>query len=140
MCLSYDEKPLLVYQRLRNAEKHPVFVLKHIKDIPSPIAAARRRWSTQRTSRNVSTEIKPNEGLVNVLDSVSESAIVSGAQTPVESLKSLLSTIIPASAGRGAKREMPPPLNVVSYAVAIYPYVTEQEDEFDVAVCVCGFI
>ena len=140
MCLSYDEKPLLVYQKLKNAEKNPVFVLKHIKDMPSPIAAAQQRRSTQGTSRHVSTDTKPNEGLVNARDAVSESTIVSGVQTPVESLKSLLSTIIPASAGRGAKREMPPPLIVVSYAIAIYPYVAEQEDEFDVAVCVYEFI
>ena len=32
-------------------------------------------------------------------------------------------------------REMPPPTEV-SYAVAIYPYMAEQEDEFDVVVCV----
>jgi len=33
-----------------------------------------------------------------------------------------------------AKREMPPPMSGVSYAVAIYPYMAEQEDEFDVVV------
>ena len=32
-------------------------------------------------------------------------------------------------------REMPPATEV-SYAVAIYPYMAEQEDEFDVVVCV----
>jgi len=37
-CLSYDEKPLLLFQKLKDASKNPVFMLKHIKDIRSPIA------------------------------------------------------------------------------------------------------
>lgn len=40
--------------------------------------------------------------------------------------------------GEGA-REMPPPSSGISYAVAIYPYMAEQEDEFDVIVCVLFF-
>lgn len=131
MCLSYDEKPLLVFQKLKNADKNPVFVLKHVKDIPSPIAAVQQRRLTQATSRHVSTEAKSrNQDL----------ASGSATRTPVEDLRSLLGTIIPASTGRGSKREMPPPLAVVSYAIAVYPYAAEQEDELNVAVYVCGFV
>ena len=39
----------------------------------------------------------------------------------------------PASGALSA-REMPVPSNGVSYAVAIYPYMAEQDDEFDVVV------
>ncbi|KIM43974.1 hypothetical protein M413DRAFT_433200 [Hebeloma cylindrosporum] len=39
-CLTYDEKPLRLFQKLENAKKDPVFALKHIKDIRSPIADA----------------------------------------------------------------------------------------------------
>ncbi|KAL4062485.1 hypothetical protein J3A83DRAFT_1433499 [Scleroderma citrinum] len=126
-CLNFDEKPLLVFQLLRDAEKNPVFVLKHVKDIPSPITAAQRR---RTISERASAEMK-SEDPIGGLDSVSLSAApVDGAQSPVDNLRSLLSTIIPG----GAKREMPPPLAKVSYAIAIYPYVAEQEDEIDVSV------
>ena len=36
--------------------------------------------------------------------------------------------------GASSAREMPVPSNGVSYAVAIYPYMAEQDDEFDVVV------
>ena len=39
-CLSYGEKPLLLFHKLKYASKNPVFMLKHIKDIRSPIASA----------------------------------------------------------------------------------------------------
>jgi protein STE50 len=39
-----------------------------------------------------------------------------------------------SAGGVASAREMPVPSNGVSYAVAIYPYMAEQEDEFDVVV------
>ena len=39
-CLSHDEKPLPLFQKLENARKDPVFTLKRIKDIRSPISDA----------------------------------------------------------------------------------------------------
>jgi protein STE50 len=40
-----------------------------------------------------------------------------------------------SGSGSGSARELPPPSAAgVSYAVAIYPYMAEQEDEFDVVV------
>ena len=72
-------------------------------------------------------------------DTVPESAtLVSGAQRPVDNLTSLLNTIIPASTASGG--EMPPLLPGVSYAIAIYPYVAEQEDELNVSVYACELI
>jgi hypothetical protein len=39
-CLSHDEKPLPLFQKLENAKKDPVITLKRIKDIRSPISDA----------------------------------------------------------------------------------------------------
>lgn len=39
-----------------------------------------------------------------------------------------------SAGGASSAREMPVPSNGVSYAVAIYPYMAEQDDEFDVVV------
>ncbi|KAF7430523.1 Adaptor for signal transduction [Pleurotus ostreatus] len=47
-CLSYDEKPLLLFQKLKDAKKNPVFMLKHIKDIRSPIAVAQQKLAARK--------------------------------------------------------------------------------------------
>src|SRR6202453_2180691 len=49
-CLSYDEKPLLLFQKLKDASKNPVFMLKHIKDIRSPIAVAQQKHAARKAS------------------------------------------------------------------------------------------
>src|SRR6266404_1285075 len=46
-CLSYDEKPLLLFQKLKDAKKNPVFMLKHIRDIRSPIAVAQQKQAAR---------------------------------------------------------------------------------------------
>lgn len=131
ICLNYDKKPLLAFQKLKDAEKNPIFVLKHVKDIPSPIAAARQRRFTQETPMHQSIRARSRENQVSDLHSVPESAtLVGGAQRPVDNLTSLLNTIIPSTSGGG----MPPPLAGVSFAISIYPYVAEQEDELNVSV------
>jgi hypothetical protein len=50
--LSYDEKPLLVFQRLKEAQKSPVFMLRHIKDIKSPIAVAQTKQAQRPPETN----------------------------------------------------------------------------------------
>lgn len=39
-CLSYDEKPLLLFQKLKEAKMNPVFMLRHIRDVKNPIEIA----------------------------------------------------------------------------------------------------
>ena len=139
ICLNYDKKPLLAFQKLEDAEKNPVLVLKHVKDIPSPIAAARQRRLTRETAQHPSIRATSRGDQVSDPDTVPESAtLVGGAQRPVDNLTSLLNTIIPASTASGG--EMPPLLPGVSYAIAIYPYVAEQEDELNVSVYACELI
>lgn len=52
-CLSYDEKPLLLFQKLKDANANPVFMLRHIKDIKSPIAVASAKHAARREKRSV---------------------------------------------------------------------------------------
>ncbi|KAI0367034.1 hypothetical protein BV20DRAFT_1055190 [Pilatotrama ljubarskyi] len=186
-CLSYDEKPLLLFQKLKDAKKNPVFMLKHIKDIRSPIAVAQQKQAARKASATDGSSAKstPTSGAVgqalaqgqNHGQSPSQDGrgrppklqVVSqlpnqapGIMTAVPNGQSgwpeLMSPMVehkgdastdatkgqgdngPTGAAEGTDggtppvlREMPP-ASEVSYAVAIYPYMAEQEDEFDVVV------
>ncbi|KAF8909334.1 hypothetical protein CPB84DRAFT_1765875 [Gymnopilus junonius] len=209
-CLSYDEKPLLLFQKLKDAKKNPVFMLKHIKDIRSPIAVAQQKHAARKassvisqetavtsatnghqkqpsTSRTVhrppklevqdlsastptlSTGLSPQPGWPdgNILSPAGEGLRQEETNVAPGSAVSHLSTSTTYSAMSGSTlvtqnshasrdssatkvngggnaeqinggvsvREMPPASsNGVSYAVAIYPYMAEQDDEFDVVV------
>jgi len=192
-CLSYDEKPLLLFQKLKDAKKNPVFMLKHIKDIRSPIAVAQQKHalrkasiSSEHANSNSSTpsvtpshpskpiaagqgkaiarpprlEVSdlsapappltgttPQAGWPEVVspvvenksveDSASSATLVNLRQSPSASdrTKSATTTLYGSTETESTKREIPPSMGV-SYAVAIYPYMAEQDDEFDVVVCV----
>ncbi|TFK39959.1 hypothetical protein BDQ12DRAFT_518668 [Crucibulum laeve] len=207
-CLSYDEKPLLLFQKLKDAKKNPVFMLKHIKDIRSPIAVAQQKHAARKASSVISNDTTATTATHGHQKAPSTSASRTGnrppklevqdlsAQTPLLSNSlspqpgwpepGILSPAVgndrgdetPASAGTQSAhnsvsttmsgttlmggssnghessmkprinidsgeppssttstREMPlPSSNGVSYAVAIYPYMAEQDDEFDVVV------
>ncbi|KAG8220876.1 hypothetical protein J3R82DRAFT_2373 [Butyriboletus roseoflavus] len=188
-CLSYDEKPLLLFQKLKDAKKNPVFMLKHIKDIRSPIAVAQQKHalrkasiSSEHTGSNSTTpsvtpshpnkpigvgqgkaiarpprlEVSdlstpltgtiPQAGWPEVMSPVAENKsgedgssreIVSATSVNsgqnCDSTKSRSTTLYGSVEAESTKREIPPSMGV-SYAVAIYPYMAEQEDEFDVVV------
>jgi len=61
-CLNYDEKPLLLFQMLKDASKNTVFMLKHIKDVssavqlPTPPRPSRQESSDKLKSPKVSLE------------------------------------------------------------------------------------
>ena len=191
-CLSYDEKPLLLFQKLKDAKKNPVFMLKHIKDIRSPIAVAQQKHALRKASIS-SEHANSNSSTPSVTPSYPNKPIAAGqgkaiarpprlevsdlsapappltGTTPQAGWPEVMSPIIENKSGEDSassrdttsaplvnsvqssdftksrtttsyetestKREMPPSMGV-SYAVAIYPYMAEQEDEFDVVVCV----
>jgi hypothetical protein len=188
-CLSYDEKPLLLFQKLKDAKKNPVFMLKHIKDIRSPIAVAQQKHAARQASSVISHETIVTQGhqkaasmsrnahrppklevqsLATPISSGSNlhpgwsegnaplagehEGMIPGSATTQTSQFSTSTTLVgtgsnghdstklrPGNAdteggGVGGSREMPVASNGVSYAVAIYPYMAEQDDEFDVVV------
>ncbi|KAI0091726.1 hypothetical protein BDY19DRAFT_983959 [Irpex rosettiformis] len=186
-CLSYDEKPLLLFQKLKEAKKNPVFMLKHIKDIRSPIAVAAQKQAARKASSEASLVQSPSlagtpvashtkshdrplppklqvDSRLNNVAPGLNTAVANGSAWPpevmspavenkdqgedpsqaAESSKSHSSTVSMATASSTTLndnesvstanvREIPPSMGV-SYAVAIYPYMAEQEDEFDVVV------
>lgn len=171
-CLSYDEKPLLLFQRLKDAKKNPVFMLKHIKDIRSPIAVAQQKQaarkaseasssasrSTQSHSRSTSRPNKLNTSMHVNSSSNGQSSwpeLMSPATEQKDKMDELgadanklraytsnngASTSSAAAAeseqaeGSSSTARQDTVATGVSYAVAIYPYMAEQEDEFDVVV------
>ncbi|OJA10448.1 hypothetical protein AZE42_05895 [Rhizopogon vesiculosus] len=180
-CLSYDEKPLLLFQKLKDAKKNPVFMLKHIKDIRSPIAVAQQKHALRKAS--VATESSssqsnrtsttgqgktgsrppklevhdfsappltgttPHAGWPEVISPIvekQEQEVLNNRDTCSSTSTTLVGHTSTAEGSKSrttgtadadtSKREMPPPMSGVSYAVAIYPYMAEQDDEFDVIV------
>lgn len=108
-CLSYDEKPLQLWIRLRNAGKHPAFVLKHIDDIKSPIAVIRQRQAERQATSTESYASDLDNAGSDVKDATDTAhSNVRGSPIPAES-------IIGAS-----------------YAVAIFPYWAVAPDELDI--------
>ncbi|KAI0741419.1 hypothetical protein C8Q80DRAFT_1284456 [Daedaleopsis nitida] len=174
-CLSYDEKPLLLFQKLKDAKKNPVFMLKHIKDIRSPIAVAQQKQAARKASAkstptpsagalSAGTTLSPGQDRGRPPLKVDSSlptqtpGLLTGVPNGQSGWPELLSPLVENKGDAGADapklqtdagtsgavegvdggvppvlREMPPATEV-SYAVAIYPYVAEQEDEFDVVV------
>lgn len=162
-------------------------MLKHIKDIRSPIAVAAQKQAARKASSEVSSVLSPPltgtsssraqaherplppklqvDSRLNSVTPGLNTAVNNGSawppevmspavenkdrvddfSQPGESSKSHTSTVSMATASSTTLndnestastvnvREIPPSTGV-SYAVAIYPYMAEQEDEFDVVV------
>jgi protein STE50 len=182
-CLSYDEKPLLLFQKLKDAKKNPVFMLKHIKDIRSPIAVAQQKHAARKasstdgvpsSSTNGKSSTGPGSGHgrsasrppkleVNDISQPIMSGVIPQpgwpeiiSPTTEQKEQDLVSTSHSSSSGMNGSsekargtgggvdsgegnagpvvRDIPVPIAGLSYAVAIYPYMAEQDDEFDVIV------
>ena len=165
-------------------------MLKHIKDIRSPIAVAQQKQAARKASATTdggSAKSTPTPGTAGQSSSHTQThsqspsqdargrppklqvnsqlpnqapGIMTGVPNGQSGWPELMSPMVehkgdtsadasksqgdtgPAGAAEGTEggtppvlREMPP-ASEVSYAVAIYPYMAEQDDEFDVVVCV----
>jgi bZIP factor len=66
-CLSYDEKPLLLFQNFKEAKKNPAFMIRHIKDVRSPIVIAQQKHAVRKASSipltNMTMSDNEREGL-----------------------------------------------------------------------------
>ncbi|WWD18066.1 hypothetical protein CI109_102513 [Kwoniella shandongensis] len=162
-CLSYDEKPLLLFQKLKETGHRPVFMLRHIKDIRSPIAVAQQKQAQKlglpaTSTVNLLPKIKPTS---DTSISPTKATLQPGSgrrddghgQTPnggtFPELPSpgLREGDANGSGSAGGSRSASGPgagmstvldadgnVQNVTYAVAIYPYIADREDEFNVAV------
>ncbi|KAF8479725.1 hypothetical protein DFH94DRAFT_631917, partial [Russula ochroleuca] len=172
-CLSYDEKPLLLFQKLKDASKSPVFMLKHIKDIRSPLTVARQKQAARKASGDsqpashartprpprlqvhlaASANVVPppmtgtsaQPGWSEVMspavynkdreDTTDRERLkgASGSEPPKSAVPHTASAFASSDHNEiGSPAGEVPVTPEISYAVAIYIYMAEQEDEFDV--------
>ena len=176
-----------MFQKLKDSKKNPVFMLKHIKDIRSPIAVAQQKHAARKASSVISQDTlatsghqkngstSRNAGNLTVHDpSASTPTLLTpspnpgwpdgGALSPavdghdpgagpLSAITASHSSASMSASGNGREdssnsyrrtesnepsshsREAPASTGL-SYAVAIYPYMAEQDDEFDVVVYV----
>ncbi|KAG9297965.1 hypothetical protein G9A89_018793 [Geosiphon pyriformis] len=122
-CLSYEEKPLLLFQKLKEQNLNPVFMLKNIKEIKSPFATAQEiinslkaiKAKRRTTLLNKELPPAPHEGSGT---GTSISARSSGLYGDIMEDDQMEVTVVEG--------------NVT--AVAIYPYTPSLEDELQIFV------
>ncbi|KIR67533.1 protein kinase regulator [Cryptococcus bacillisporus CA1873] len=148
-CLSYDEKPLLLFQKLKETGHKPVFMLRHIKDIKSPVYIAHIKQAQKlgfppNTTATLLPKIKPatDTSLSPTKPNTFKPAIprTEDGQTPNGTAFPELPS--PGlrdgdAGGRMSNGQLVDPdgsVVNVTYGVAIYPYCRDREDEFDVPV------
>ncbi|KAE8221282.1 hypothetical protein CF326_g8592, partial [Tilletia indica] len=49
-CVTYEEKPLLLFQKLKESKQNPIFMLRHIRDVKNPIALAKAKAEARKGS------------------------------------------------------------------------------------------
>ncbi|KAE8244258.1 hypothetical protein A4X13_0g6724 [Tilletia indica] len=76
-CVTYEEKPLLLFQKLKESKQNPIFMLRHIRDVKNPIALAKAKAEARKGSVGGAT------GLVKVpsKDTASEDTAASSKTT-----------------------------------------------------------
>ncbi|CAG8596754.1 7946_t:CDS:10 [Ambispora leptoticha] len=123
-CLSYEEKPLLLFQKLKEQDLKPVFMLKNIKEIKSPFATAKEIINSLKASKakrrttllNKELPPAPHEGNGGAGSSSSYNN-TSSFDEYIEDDQSETTVV-----------------EVNGTAVAIYPYNPELEDELKILV------
>lgn len=114
-------------------------MLKHMKDIRSPIAVAKQKQA-QRTTEGTVNKPKPEGARVNAHPPLGKTApgaypdVVSpgGEQAPPRAAE--MPTDAPTKGQPNSDEDWVITPSGVSYAVSIYPYMAEQDDELDVVV------
>jgi hypothetical protein len=148
-CLSYEEKPLLLFQKLKDTNENPVFMLRHIKDIKSPIALAQSKHAARREKRLKEGKHISGEGREGSIRDFSRATRlhhptnlqpVKGAPNspnPAEDDKKNGSSSINNNNKDDEQKDKDREATShhgLGYALAIYPYMADRDDEFDVNV------
>lgn len=130
-CLAYDEKPLLVWQRMREAVPDAVLVLKEARDLESPLQSAQRKLRAKRVEWASGTKQEMMRMRAPPLSTPwhpgMRVATARGWLSHARGAESLA-----AAPMRGPAASLP--RQTPTYAVAIYPYESARDDEFDVQV------
>ncbi|GAA5963678.1 hypothetical protein JCM3765_003541 [Sporobolomyces pararoseus] len=143
-CLAYDEKPLLLFQRLKESNDNPVFMLRHIKDIKSPISVAAAKHAARRDKRLPGV----GGGVERSLMGTNRDGTTTNASGLVGNARPTRlhhpPVLLPVGGGQQQQQHKTEEeetsttstkeKNNQGYCIAIYPYLAEREDEFDVSV------
>ncbi|RXK42458.1 hypothetical protein M231_00012 [Tremella mesenterica] len=158
-CLSYDEKPLLLFQKLKEGGQKPVFMLRHIRDVRSPIAVAQQKQlaklglppthpnsvlpRNKPVGESSSSPTKPSNlqpFTQGQLRRAGDDTTPNGAAFPelpspgLREGESMAHSLPKSATTTGTLVDKDGNVQSVTYAVAIYPYIADRQDEFDVAV------
>lgn len=150
-CLCLDEKPLLLFQKLKDGGQNPVFMLRHIKDVKSPIHVASQKHASKREKRakeqeatlTSSSALGPSSSTSRTMKMLGEGGSVAGgddaatlgAGTSAGEDGPHASTSAggdkadtPTSAGPHSQT-LPSPTSapIKGHCIAIYPYMAERE-------------
>lgn len=137
-CLAYDEKPLLLFQKLKESNNNPVFMLRHIKDIKSPIAVASAKHAARREKRAAGVGAGVDKTPSVNRDGVEAVKISASAMTAMRPTRlHHPPVLLPVGKDKEKEREkdggetgtMPPssPRESFGYCISIYPYLAERE-------------
>jgi hypothetical protein len=137
-CLGFDEKPLLIFRRLWEANKNPVFLLKHMRDLHSPIAQAAAKHQARLKERG-DVPVGKDHAIANLKSSSSNiqpTRNLSSLTTPLTSVSPDQASPTDDGKAKGKQTYDESELGdlKLSFAIAIYPYLAEQDDEFNVHV------
>ena len=123
----------MLFQRLKENNANPVFMLRHIKDIKSPITVASAKHAMRRDRRPANA----GAGLDRP-PAMDRQGVPMARPTRLHHPPVLLPLGKDKEGENGVEddSEKPPvsPREAPGYCISIYPYLAEREDEFDVAV------
>ncbi|WFD06599.1 hypothetical protein MVES1_001952 [Malassezia vespertilionis] len=134
-CLSYDEKPIAMYTKMRDGGQTPVFIVRPLREIDLPIVVAERKLAARR---NPHSSKQPAMRLRASLTDMEEHAgavaqsVSHWLRQPKWSGARGEEALRRAVVMGPAENFLAPPRR--TFAIAIYPYESERDDEFDVKV------
>ncbi|WFD43147.1 hypothetical protein MPSI1_001800 [Malassezia psittaci] len=137
-CLTLEEKPLLILQKLREARNQPWVVVQHISDIESPIELGEKKLQSRRKDAGNKSKNEAMRLRARILDPNESQAEERAFGVSQWLMRADISGKMAEQKLKSAKI-MGPAANVFAqssqsqtFALAIYPYESEREDEFDI--------
>ncbi|WFD19122.1 hypothetical protein MCAP1_001344 [Malassezia caprae] len=127
-CISYDERPLVVLYRMRESMPDTGLQLRPVSELESPWMIAQRKLAVKWHSGVWNNPQKHDALHLRAARTAKEEVAGLFSVHAFERLRP--SALTPDTRVRGPIATLPD--EPVSYAVAIYPYESDREDEFDV--------
>lgn len=128
-CIAYDEKPLALYANAREQGQPMTFAVRAAREIESPEVVAQRKFAARRSELYTNKPV-PMRSRASELPGV---CAVNTWQRQLESVGANVEEALRLAVVHGPASQAPlPPMSKVTFAVAIYPYESDRDDEFDI--------